>query len=170
MPHAIKMSEEFIETIRNLRKVTKVFDKNELLFFSDAEKNPMISCMDSGALVHIKGTPSHASYEGIAEFGVPNLTEFLDYIKALDYPNGRIDILSETSTKGKDLTVLCLQMITSYRMIIADPTKFELQDKKAPARARFYATCCHTILTTDDLKQTINDMLRKLQPDTGFKV
>ena len=174
MPNAIKMSEEFIETIRNLRKVTKIFDKNELLFFSDSDKNPMISCMDSGALVHIKGTPSHASYEGITEFGVPNLTEFLDYIKALDYPNGgELSISSETSTKGKvfDCVVFANDYV-KYRMIIADPTKFEpLKDKKVPSsRATDSMQLVATfILTTDDLKQLTNDIkLMKLQSDTGF--
>lgn len=173
MPNLITMSEEYVDTFKNLLKVTKVYKKNEILFFSDVNGNPMISCMDSGILVHIKGTPSHASYPDVTEFGVTSGTEFLEYIKALNYPkSGEMCISSETSTKGKvfDCIVFSNDYV-KYRMIVADPTKFDRdKDKKIPSSRdtdpmQLVATF---ILTTDDLKQLTNDIkLMKLQSDIG---
>jgi hypothetical protein len=161
MPSGIKFSTEYIDVLKNLLKVSKGAKKNEILFFKK-DGTPMISLMDMGALVHLKTNEQHASFD-IDEFGVANIGEFMDYVKAINYPSvGDISIATETSTKGKTFECVVLNDdYVKYRMIVADPTKFEeKKDKKVPiSRDKDpMELVASFIVTQDDLNQLTNDI------------
>lgn len=167
MSDQIKFSAEYIDTLDKLLKVTKGFNKStgekktSVLFYKN-EDTPMISVMDMGALVHIRTTQQHAQYD-IDEFGVTNIGDFMDYVKALKYPNnGEISISEERSTKGRTYNCIVLNDdYTKYRMIVADPTHFDSKsDKKIPVSRDKdpMELICNYMLTEEDLKRLTTDI------------
>lgn len=161
MSSGIKFSVEYIEVLKNFLKVSKGAKKNEILFFKE-DNAPMISLMDMGALVHLKTSEHHASYN-VDEFGVANISEFMDYVKAINYPKvGDITIATETSTKGKSFECVVLNdEYVKYRMIVADPTRFDAKrDKKVPiSRDKDpMELVASFIVTQDDLDKLTNDI------------
>lgn len=160
MSNGIKFSDEYIEVLKNFLKVSKGTKKNEILFFKE-DNSSMISLMDMGALVHVKTSDQHATYQN--EFGVANIGELMDYIKAINYPKvGDINIATETSTKGKSFECVVLNdEYVKYRMIVADPTRFETKrDKKVPiSRDKDPMELVSSfIVTQDDLDKLTNDI------------
>lgn len=163
MPTAINFSKEYVEMLQKLLKVTKGAKKETLLFFRDEKDDmPKISMMDMGALVHISTTKQHAVYD-TPEFGVTKLSEFMDYVNAINYPNhGEIFINEEISTKGKSYECVVLaDDYTKYRMIVAQPSEFEpRKDKKVPV-ARDIDPMQLVVkfhVTQDDLAKLTNDI------------
>lgn len=161
MPSGIKFSAEYIEVMKNFLKVSKGAKKNEILFFKQNNKS-MISLMDMGALVHLTTTDQHAKYD-VDEFGVSSISELMDYIKSVNYPTvGDINIATETSTKGKTFECVVINdEYVKYRMIVADPTRFEeKRDKKVPiSRSKDpMELVAQFIITQDDLGKLTNDI------------
>lgn len=119
-----------MEVLKNLLKVA---NKREVLFFKENETY-MISLMDMGTLVHISTSSNNISYSD-PEIGIANMPEFMNYIKAIDYPKkGNIKFAQERSTKGRLLDCLVFSDdYATYRTVVADQTKFTPKyDKKVP--------------------------------------
>lgn len=160
MINGIKFSTEYINVLKSFLKVSKSSKKNEILFFKEGTSS-MISLMDMGALVHLKTTEQHATYQD--EFGVANIGELMEYIDSINYPTvGEINITTERSTKGKSFECVVINdEYVKYRMIVADPTRFEAKrDKKVPI-ARIndpMELVTSFIVTQDDLSRLTNDI------------
>jgi len=158
MPYPINISHDYLNTLKSFLNIAK---KNEILLFTEDNKS-MISLMDMGTLVHISTDKSHLHFSD-DEIGITNISEFFSYIKAIGYPDiGNITFSEETSTKGK--TVSCFVFSNDnviYRMVVADPTKFEMKyAKKVPKDrnedpmelvAKFY-------LDQDDVSSILTDI------------
>lgn len=130
MSYPITISKTYLEVLKNLLKVA---NKREVLFFKENETY-MISLMDMGTLVHISTTASNISYDD-SEIGIANMPEFMDYIKAIDYPKkGNVKFSQDKSTKGRLLDCLVFSDdYATYRTVVADQTKFNPKyDKKIP--------------------------------------
>lgn len=130
MSYPIKLSKSYITTLKNFLNIAK---KSEILLFKENDIS-MISLMDMGTLVHISTTANNLDFAD-EELGITNIGDFTSYIKAIGYPdNGSIVFSQETSTKGK--TIPCFVFSNdsvTYRMVIADPNKFEKKyAKKVP--------------------------------------
>jgi len=166
MAYPIKITKAYLEVLKNLLKVA---NKREVLFFKETETY-MISLMDMGTLVHISTSANNISYSD-PEIGIANMPEFMDYIKAIDYPKkGNIKFAQERSTKGRLLDCLVFSDdYATYRTVVADQTKFTPKyDKKVPVSrdndpmklvAKF-------TLDTDDLERLTTDI--KLMKKSEF--
>ncbi len=163
MPTAINFSKEYVEMLQKLLKVSKGAKKETLLFYRDEKDDmPKISLMDLGALVHISTTKQHANFD-IEEFGVTKLSEFMDYVSALEYPkHGEIYLNDEVSTKGRNYSCVVLaDDYTKYRMIVAEATEFEARkDKKVPIARDIdpMQLVAKFMVTQDDLTKLTNDI------------
>lgn len=169
MPTAIKFSAEYINLLKKFLSISKEATKHSsdrkesLLFYQDVNdnNNPKISLMDNGVLTHISTTPEHAELND--EFGVTKFVEFMNYIKALNYPtSGEISISEEKSTKGKDYSCVVLaDDYVKYRMIVADPTEFDRKkDKKVPSSRDGdpLKLIASYLVSQEDLKKLTNDI------------
>jgi len=137
MPYDITFSKEFLEVLDRVKKVVNSLTtatKRSLLIFKHDE-NPMISIMDMQTLVNITTDDSHCSF-GSDEIPITNFLEFMEYIKAINYPEGdsKICCSDEKSTRGKTYTSFVFSgEHSTYRTIVADSSKFEPEyDRKVP--------------------------------------
>lgn len=158
MAYPINISKTYLDVLKNLLKVS---NKKEVLFFKDTN-NYMISLMDMGTLVHISTTSNNISYTD-TEIGVANMVEFMDYIKAINYPkHGNISFAQEKSTKGRLLDCLVFSDdYATYRTVVADQTKFNYKyDKKIPVGRESdpMKLVAQFMLDTDDLEKLCTDI------------
>lgn len=166
MSYDINFSEEYLDVLTKAKKVVNSLStatKRSLLIFKE-EEIPMISIMDMQTLVHINSDDTHCSF-GSDEVPITNFVEFMEYIKAIDYPNSEnasISCKDEKSTRGKSFTSFVFSGdYSTYRTIIAESSKFEPEyDRKVPMKreedpltlaAKFY-------LDVDDLKRLDKDL------------
>lgn len=166
MSYQIKITKSYLDVLKNLLKIS---NKREVLFYKENEIY-MISLMDMGTLVHISTSSNNISYSD-SEIGISNITEFMEYIKAIGYPKkGNIKFANERSTKGRLLDCLVFSDdYATYRTVVADQTKFNPKyDKKVPVSrdndpmklvAKF-------TLDTDDLDRLTTDI--KLMKKSEF--
>lgn len=166
MSYPIKITKSYLEVLKNLLKVA---NKREVLFFKENETY-MISLMDMGTLVHISTSSNNISYSD-TEIGIANMPEFMDYIKAIDYPKkGNIKFAQEKSTKGRLLDCLVFSDdYATYRTVVADQTKFTPKyDKKVPVSRDSdpMKLVAKFTLDTDDLDRLTTDI--KLMKKSEF--
>lgn len=165
MSYDIKFSKEFLDILDKVKKVVNSLStatKRSLLIFKNNE-NPMISIMDMQTLVNISTDVSHCNF-GADEMPITNFLEFMEYVKAINYPEdgSSIHCSDEKSTRGKTYTSFVFTgEYGTYRTIVADSSKFEPEyDRKVPMKreddplelvAKFY-------LDYDDLKRLDKDL------------
>jgi len=137
MSYDIKFSKEFLDILDRVKKVVNSLStatKRSLLIFKH-EENPMMSIMDMQTLVNISTGTQHCEF-GSDEIPITNFLEFMEYVKAIDYPNedSKICCSDEKSTRGKTYTSFVFSgLYGTYRTIVADGTKFEPEyDRKVP--------------------------------------
>ena len=158
MSYPIIISQVYLDVLKNLLKVA---NKREVLFFKEND-DYMISLMDMGTLVHISTTESNISYQD-SEVGISNMSEFMDYVKAVGYPkSGDIKFSQEKSTKGRVLDCLVFSDdYSTYRTVVADPTKFTAKyDKKVPVDRSIdpMSLVAQFTLDEEDLARITNDI------------
>lgn len=165
MSYDINFSKEFLDVLDKVKKVVNSLStatKRSLLIFKNQD-NPMISVMDMQTLVNISTGTKHCDFNS-DEIPIANFLEFMEYIKAIDYPNdnAKIYCADEKSTRGKTYTSFVFSgEYSTYRTIIAQSSKFEPEyDRKVPMKrnedplklvAKFY-------LDNDDLKRLDKDL------------
>ena len=123
----------------------------------------MISVMDMQTLVNISTGTKHCDF-GSDEVPIANFLEFMEYIKAINYPEDETKIYcdEEKSTRGKTYTSFVFSgEFSTYRTVIAESSKFEPEyDRKVPMKrsedplklvAKFY-------LDNEDLKRLEKDL------------
>jgi len=166
MSYDINFSEEYLEVLTKAKKVVNSLTtstKRSLLVFKENE-TPMISIMDMQTLVHINSDDNHCRFDN-DEIPITNFSEFMEYVKAIEYPtsqNSSISCTEEKSTRGKKYSSFVFSGdYSTYRTIIAESSKFEPEyDRKVPMKrdedpltlaAKFY-------LDVDDLKRLEKDL------------
>jgi len=135
MSYKIKISPQYLKIIKSLLKIYNDTTKRSALFFKK-DDFVYVSAMSNNTLVTIKTTSKHLDFDD-TEIGIHNLTQFLHYVDAIDYPNddvAEIVNISEKTTKNKDVhSFLFNGKRGSYRMPIAHPSMFDKnKDRKIP--------------------------------------
>lgn len=165
MSYDITFSKEYLEILDKVKKVVNSLStatKRSLLIFKH-EENPMISVMDMQTLVNISADTSHCDF-GSEEIPITNFLEFMEYVKAIDYPNedAKIFCSDEKSTRGKTYTSFVFSgAYGTYRTIVADSSKFEPEyDRKVPMKreADPLKLVGKFVLDHDDLKRMEKDL------------
>lgn len=133
----ITFSKEFLDILDKTKKVVNSLTtatKRSLLIFKNNDQ-PMISIMDMQTLVNISTDKSHCDFN-MDELPITNFLEFMEYIKAVDYPKGdsKIYCSDEKSTRGKTYTSFVFSGdYGTYRTKVAESSKFEPEyDRKVP--------------------------------------
>lgn len=158
MSYPLNISKPYLEVLKNLLNIA---NKREILLFKENDTY-MISIMDMGTLVHISTTANNISYMD-SEIGIASMPEFMNYIKAIDYPKkGNIKFSDEKTTKGRLIDCLVFSDdYATYRTVVADQTKFNPKyDKKIPVSRDIdpMKLIAKFMLDTEDLDKLTTDI------------
>lgn len=164
MNYPIKISKEYLDVLKSLLKIyNDLPNKRHALFFKKDE-HVYVSAMSLNTLVTVKASSNHMQFDD-NEIGVHNLTQFMHYIDAINYPDDKdAEILNvtEKSTKGKDIhSFLFKGKYGSYRMPIAHPAEFDKnKDRKVPTERDKDALklVAKVHLDKDDTKMLVKDI------------
>ena len=173
MAYNISFSTEFLDILGKVKKVVNSLStatKRSLLIFKNNE-NPMISIMDMQTLVNISTSTKHCNFD-MDEVPIANFLEFMEYVKAIDYPNNdsKIYCSDEKSTRGKTYTSFVFNGDYGvYRTVVADSSKFEPEyDRKVPMERSDdpLKLVAKFALSNDDLKRLDKDLSLMGSPST----
>jgi hypothetical protein len=161
MNNIIQFSSNYIDVLKSILNITKLCKRDNVLFYKKDDK-VLISIMDNGSLIHINTNLEHANFD-MDEFGVTKLSELMDYMKAIDYPNkGNLALTKEISTKGKEFECISIyDARIKYRMLIADSIRFDMaKDRKVPIdRSKDPMNLvAKFMIDENDLKEITNDV------------
>jgi hypothetical protein len=162
----IDFSTDYLSVLKNMLKVfNDLPNKRHGLIFKmkDDDSNRIISSMSLNTLVTLTTDKKHVDF-GDSEIGITSLSEFLNYVKTIDYPNKESEIsrVTEVSTRGKSVhSFLFSGEYGTYRMPVAGLDEFDDKyDRKVPVKrdkdplelvSKFY-------LSKVDLERLVNDV------------
>ena len=163
MSTEIKFTAEYMEVLDNMLKVVADLPnkRHALLFKKDGIY--MHSAMALDTLVHTSTSEKNIKFD-IDELAITNLTEFINYANAIEYPENeaKISLIEELTTKKEKINSFKFEGTHStYRMPVAQSSAFRKDyDKKVPVSrdADPMDLVGKFFLDTDDIRRFVNDI------------
>jgi hypothetical protein len=129
----IKISKEYFQVLKNILKIfNDIPEQREVLIFKK-DNLVNITAMSLNTLVNIRTTSNHIDFDG-DEIGMTSITEFINYLDAIDYiedPDATLSSVEETSTKNKKIySFLFKGKYGSYRMPVANLGLFDQKNRR----------------------------------------
>jgi len=165
MSSLITFSPEYLDVLKKMLKVVADLPNKKHALLIKRDNRITHSSMAFNTLVHTNTTIEHADFTTENnEIGITSLNEFLNYAKAIGYPEkeSEIHVVQEKTTKHHEVRSFMFQGgHATYRMPVADITAFRKDyDRKMPIPRKKdpMDLVGKFILDADDLKRLVNDI------------
>lgn len=163
MSTEIKFTAEYMEVLDNMLKVVADLPNKRHALLFKKDDTYMHSAMALDTLVHTSTSSKNIKFD-IDELAITNLTEFINYANAIEYPENeaKISFIEELTTKKEKINSFKFEGVHStYRMPVAQSSAFRKDyDKKVPVsrNADPMDLVGKFFLDTDDIRRFVNDI------------